>query len=567
MNQQHISLCDGPHLLSGLQAAAHWLEQHVGEVNALNVFPVPDGDTGTNMHLTISAAVSGVEPQPSASSVAEQIYRKALMGARGNSGVILSQIIRGFAEGVAGKHELDGPALGAALHQAAERAYKAVMRPTEGTILTVARVAGEHAERTAADGADWIAVLEAAVAGAEQAVAETPNQLKQLRDAGVVDAGGKGLHIVLQGFLKYARGEEIQRETGAAPVEVAFNIEEMHTEDDEGYCTTFLVEGEHIPFEQVRETIAGMGTSVVVVGDETLVKAHVHTLRPGDVLNYAVEFGALMHIEIANMDMQKAAIRSTGKVSSEATRAPKESSNALLGDKGDANSEMNAPEPVAPIGIVAVAPGSGFADLFRSLNVGKVVTGGQTMNPSTQDLVEAILEVPQKEVIVLPNNSNILMAARQAQEVIDGDKMVRVVPSKTLPQGMIAMLAFNYNAELDANAEAMTRALGNVRTFEITTAVRDAIMDDKPVRAGQTIGLLDDNLVEAGDDRDAVIDALFEHIDMDDYEIVTLYYGANVDEERAQALADRITNRYDYLDTVEVQHGGQPFYDFVISVE
>lgn len=566
MDQHDIPICDGSRLLSGLEAAAHWLQQHVGEVNALNVFPVPDGDTGTNMHLTIGAAVSGVEPVPSVSSVADQIYRKALMGARGNSGVILSQIIRGFAEGVAGKTILDGPALSEALQRAAERAYKAVMRPTEGTILTVARVAGEHAQRAAANGADWVAVLEAAVQGAEQAVADTPNQLKQLRDAGVVDAGGQGYFVVLQGFLKHARGEEIRREGGAAPVEVAFDIEELHSEDDEGYCTTFLIEGNAIPFEQVREAIAGMGTSVVVVGDETLVKAHIHTLRPGDVLNYAIEYGALAQIEIANMDMQKEAIKSTGKVSSEATRAPKESAQDLVGVKRTAGTPGADAEPIAPIGLVAVAPGSGFAEIFHSLNVGKVVTGGQTMNPSTQDLVEAITQVPQHNVIVLPNNSNILMAARQAVEVLDNGKDVRVVPSKTLPQGMAAMLSFNYNASLDDNAEAMTRALTNVRTFEITTAVRDAIVDDKPVRAGQTIGLLDDQLIEAGDDRDAVIDALFTHVDMDDYEIVTLYYGANVDEERAQALADRIASTYDHVE-VEVQHGGQPFYDFVISLE
>jgi hypothetical protein len=557
--------CDGAHLLAGLQAAAHWLEQHVGEVNALNVFPVPDGDTGTNMHLTLSAAVAGVASDPSAGRVADQVYRKALMGARGNSGVILSQIIRGFAEGVAGKNGLDGPAMGEALRRAAERAYKAVMKPTEGTILTVARVAGEHAEQAAAGGADWVAVLHAAVQGADQAVADTPTLLKQLRDAGVVDAGGKGYHVVLEGFLRYARGEDMELSTVATPVDVAFDIEELHSEDDEGYCTTFLVEGADIPFEQVRETIANMGTSVVVVGDETLVKAHVHTLRPGDVLNYAIQYGALTHIEIANMDMQTAAIRSTGKVSNEATRAPKESATDLIGNNGAGAKASD--EPVAQVGIVTVAPGSGFAQLFRSLNAGKVVTGGQTMNPSTQDLVEAIRELPQHEVIILPNNGNILLAANQAMDVLEGQKIVRVVPSRTLPQGMAAMLAFNYSAPLGTNADAMTGALANVRTFEITTAVRDAVVDDTPVREGQTIGLLDDKLVEAGDDRDAVIDALFGHIPMDEYEIVTLYYGAQVDEAQAQALADRIAGMYDHLDSVDVQHGGQPFYDFVISVE
>ncbi len=560
MNQHNGVLCDGYMLLHGLQAAAQWLDQHVGEVNALNVFPVPDGDTGTNMHLTLSAAVKDVQAQQSASAVAEQVYRKALMGARGNSGVILSQIIRGFAEGIAGNATLDGQALAVALRQAADRAYKAVMKPTEGTILTVARVAGEQALATAETGANFEDVLAAAVRGAEAAVAETPNQLKQLRDAGVVDAGGKGLAIVLEGFLKHTRGEEIQRsDADQGAVAVAFDIDEIHSEDDFGYCTTFLIEGENIPFEEVRATIASMGQSVVVVGDETLVKAHIHIERPGDVLNYAIGFGALTGIEIANMDKQKAAIKDTGMVSSEATRAPKESA-AAIGVKATA-----PPVPAAPIGIVAVAPGQGFVDLFTSLNAGKVITGGQTMNPSTEDLVSAIQELPQQEVIILPNNSNIMMASRQAQELVD--KTVRVIPSKTVPQGMAAMLALNYIEDLDANVTAMTTALQNVRTLEITTAVRDALVDDKEVRTGQTIGLLDGTLVEAGDDRDQVIDAMLERVDMEEYEIVTIYYGAEMSEEQAEALAEHITERYSHLDTVEVQAGGQPFYDFIISAE
>lgn len=559
MDQHNTTLCDGHMLLRGLQAAADWLNQHVGEVNALNVFPVPDGDTGTNMHLTLSAAVKDVQPQQSAAAVAEQVYRKALMGARGNSGVILSQIIRGFAEGIGGKDELDGQGLAAALHQAAERAYKAVMKPTEGTILTVARVAGETALSEAENGASFEQVLDAAVRGADQAVAETPNQLKQLRDAGVVDAGGKGLAIVLEGMLKQTRGEEIKRSDAGGPVEVAFDIDEIHSEDDFGYCTTFLIEGSDIPFEEVRETIANMGQSVVVVGDETLVKAHIHTERPGDVLNYAITYGALTGIEIANMDKQKAAIKESGMVSADATRAPKESA-AAIGVKAVIHDE-----PVAPIGIVAVAPGDGFVDLFHSLNVGKVITGGQTMNPSTQDIVGAINELPQNEVIVLPNNSNIMMASQQAQELVE--KHVRVIPSKTVPQGMAAMLAFNYTEDLEDNVSAMTSALQGVRTLEITTAVRDATVDDKAVRMGQTIGLLDGTLVEAGDDRDQVADAMLERVDMDDYEIITIYYGATTTEEQAQALAERIMARYTHLDTVEVQCGGQPFYDFIISAE
>jgi len=553
------SVCDGEELLHGLEAAANWLDQHVGEVNALNVFPVPDGDTGTNMHLTLSAAVSGVEAQRSASAVADQVYRKALMGARGNSGVILSQIIRGFAEGVAGNEELDGKALAVALTRAAERAYKAVMKPTEGTILTVARAAGESASRAAENGASFADVLEAAVGGADEAVIDTPNHLKQLRDAGVVDAGGRGLAVVLEGFLKFVRGEAIVRSAQATATAAAFNIEELHGEDEHGYCTTFLLEGVDIPFDEVRETIAAMGQSVVVVGDETLVKAHLHTERPGDALNYAMQFGALTGIEIANMDAQTAAIKHTGLVSTAAARAPKEAAAALLAQPSGGG------DPDMLIGIVAVAPGKGFGEIFKSLSAGKVITGGQTMNPSTEDLVGAIESLPQRQVIVLPNNSNVMMASRQAAELVDKD--VRIIPSKTVPQGMAAIMALNFAADLSANEKAMDGALKNVRTLEITTAVRDATVDDKDVRAGQTIGLLDGTLVEAGDDHDAVIDAMIGHVDMDEYEVVTIYYGDNADDEAARELAERIGERYSHLDSVEVQNGGQPFYDFIISVE
>lgn len=558
MEHDFGSACDGVGLLQGLQAATNWLDQHVGEVNALNVFPVPDGDTGTNMHLTMSAAVGGVEAQHSASAVADQVYRKALMGARGNSGVILSQIIRGFAEGVSGRDELDGQALAAALTRAADRAYKAVMKPTEGTILTVARAAGESATRAADDGASFVGVLEAAVSGADEAVIDTPNLLKQLRDAGVVDAGGRGLAVVLEGFLKFVRGEEIVRGEHGAATAVAFNIEELHGEDEHGYCTTFLLEGTNIPFDDMRETIAAMGQSVVVVGDETLVKAHLHTERPGDVLNYAVQFGALTGIEIANMDAQTAAIKDTGMVSSEATRAPKESAAALGTEPADGDQDL-------PIGIVAVAPGKGFVEIFKSLSAGKVITGGQTMNPSTQDLVGAIESLPQQEIIVLPNNSNVMMASRQAAELVSKD--VRIIASKTVPQGMAAIMALNFAADLSANEQAMDKALKKVRTLEITTAVRDATVDDKEVRAGQTIGLLDGTLVEAGEDHDAVIDAMIGRVDMDEYEVVTIYYGDDTADESARELAERIGERYSHLEAVEVQNGGQPFYDFIISVE
>lgn len=549
---------DGKQLLAGLQAATAWLEQHVGEVNALNVFPVPDGDTGTNMHLTMSAAIKDVAPQPSASAVAKLVERQALRGARGNSGVILSQIIRGFSEGVAGKETIDPASLGRAFQHAAERAYKAVMRPTEGTILTVARAVGERTKAAVDAGADLQAALEAAVQAADEAVKNTPNQLKQLRDAGVVDAGGQGLAVILEGLRRFAKGEEIVRSAGSTSV-AAVAFEDIHGEDDFGYCTTFLLEGQNIPFEQVRETIAAMGRSVVVVGDELTVKAHVHTLRPGDVLNYAVDFGALTHIEIANMDAQRAAIHATGAVSGVASKQPKEGS---LGAKALPKRKA---EHQTPFGIVAIAPGPGFVDVFRSMAVGEVVTGGQTMNPSTQDLVEAIERLPQQEVLVLPNNSNILMAAKQAQELVD--KQVEVIPTRTVPQGVAAILALNYEQPFEANVKTMAKTASQIRTLEITTAVRDAVVDETEVRSGQTIGLLDDKLIAAGDDQRAVIDQLLDSVEMDDYEVVTIYLGEGVDEARGQQLAGNIRERFPELETVEVAAGGQPFYDFIISIE
>jgi DAK2 domain fusion protein YloV len=545
---------DGAQLLAGLQAAATWLEQHIGEVNALNVFPVPDGDTGTNMHLTMTAAIKDVAPQPSATAVAKQVERQALRGARGNSGVILSQIIRGFSEGMSGRETVDAVGLAQAFKQAAERAYKAVMKPTEGTILTVARVVGEQTVTAVEAGADLRGALEAAVQAADQAVADTPKLLKQLRDAGVVDAGGQGLAVILHGILRYARGEALVRPGGKRQVaEVAFA--DIHSEDDFGYCTNFLLDGTNIPFEKVRERIGAMGMSAVVVGDESTVKVHVHTLRPGDVLNYAIEFGSISAIEIANMDAQRAEIHATGTVSGVGSREPKEGQVAARPKS----------ESQVPFGIVVIAPGPGFVEIFRSFDAGEVVTGGQTMNPSTQDLVEAIERLPQNEVLILPNNSNILMAARQAQELVD--KRAEVIPSRTVPQGIAALLAVNYEQPFEANVKAATRAISKIRTVEITTAVRDAVVDDTEVRQGQTIGLLDDKLIAAGDDQNAVIDQVLDGVEMDDYEIVTIYLGEDVAEERGAQLADRLRGRYPHVESVEIAVGGQPFYDFIISVE
>lgn len=545
-----LQVWDGAHLLQALQAAGEWLQQHIAAINALNVFPVPDGDTGTNMHLTMAAALNDITPDASCARVSEQVYRKALMGARGNSGVILSQILRGFAQGLAG-HALCGPAeLAGALVQASATAYRGASAPREGTILTVIREAGEAAQAAQTDGdATLLAVLEAATAEARASVERTPTLLKVLRDAGVVDAGGQGLLIILEGMLRWARGETVRLAHDAViDQEFAVAFKDIHGADDFGYCTNVLLGGVGLPFEDIRRHMNEVGTSVVVVGDEALVRIHVHTPRPGDILNYALQFGELLQIEIANMDQQRAALQ-------QAAAQPAPSS---------APPAPTSVEAFSPIGVVAVAPGEGFAEIFRSLKVGAVVIGGQTMNPSAQDLVRAIESLPQPEVIILPNNSNVIMTARQAAELTDRE--VRVIPSRTVPQGIAAMVGFGYQRDLAANVAAMEQKLQHVVTAEVTTAVRDATVDSVAVRAGQTIALLNGDLIEAGDDAEAVIDAIAARMGLEDLEILTIYHGQHVAMEQAEDLAARLGAGYPDLD-IEVKSGGQPFYDYIISAE
>ncbi|HEY1014801.1 MAG TPA: DAK2 domain-containing protein [Herpetosiphonaceae bacterium] len=533
---------NGAALLAALHAAADWFASNVAVVNALNVFPVPDGDTGTNMNLTLTAALKNVQPDDSVAAVAERVYRGALMGARGNSGVILSQILRGLSQGLAGHEALTPAVLVEALEQAAATAYKAVIKPVEGTMLTVIRETSEAARDALAPDSDFPTLLQAIVAGARQSVDGTPKLLKMLRDAGVVDAGGQGLFVLFEGVLAHARGETL--EATAAPADLAaMAFDDIHSDDDFGYCTNFMLEGDNIPFEDVRAALAGMGTSAVVVGDERLVKAHLHLLRPGDALNYAVQYGSLSAIEITNMDHQRRDLHAAD-AAQKAAEAPA--------------------EPVSEIGVVAVAPGEGFRQIFKSLNVGAVIAGGQTMNPSIQDLIDAIDSLPQDVVLVLPNNSNIILAAQQAQQL--SAKQVAVVPTKTVPQGMAAMFAFNYALGIDENVAAMGRAVRDICTAEITTAVRDATVNDVEVRTGQTIGLVDGTLVESGDEPQSVLGRVIGRMELDEREIVTIYYGEGSSESKANAVAELIGESHPDVD-VEVQFGGQPFYDYILSAE
>ena len=411
----------GEELLGALRAGARWLDQHADMINALNVFPVPDGDTGTNMSLTMNGAVADIAPDQSCAVVADKVRYWATMRGRGNSGIILSQVLRGLALGLADHATMDGAILAAALGHASASAYKAVMKPIEGTMLTVIREASEAAQATAEQGASVADVLAATVRGADASVERTPTLLKALQDAGVVDSGGKGLAVLFEGMRRYAFGESLEFE-GGAQVDVAMAFDDLHGPDDFGYCTNFILRGSDMPFDTFRTTLATMGESAVIVGDDELIKVHIHMIRPGEALNYAAGFGALSGIEITNMDLQREELHAKAQSTQHAAAIAQQPHAA------DADTAQ-----LGEVGVVAVVLGEGFAKIFRSLNVGAVIEGKQLMNPSAEELLAAITQLPQAQVIILPNNSNVIMTARQAADL--SSKQVAVVPTRTIPQG------------------------------------------------------------------------------------------------------------------------------------
>ena len=546
---------DGAGLLRALRAGTEWLERNAAGVNALNVFPVPDGDTGTNMFLTMQAAYAaaaerGEDETRSVSDVASRAAYGALMGARGNSGVILSQIFRGMAKALDGQMTLDGALLAAAFTEASAMAYKAVMKPVEGTLLTVSRGAAEAAERAAQDGGDVQTVLDGALTGARATLAQTPEMLPLLREAGVVDAGGQGYVVILEGMRLHLAGRNVAAEAvptiAPGDTTMAFDVTGMHAQhgaDEYGYCTNYLLTaapGTPLDFAIIRETMAAMGHSAVIVGDEQYIKAHIHTTDPGALLSYAVRFGSLTQIKVDNMDMQVEHL------------------------EGPAPLDTPHEQSTSHISVVAVAAGEGLSAVLRGLGVAKIVRGGQTMNPSTQELLDAIASAPSDAVIVLPNNSNVILTARQAAAM--ATKQVRVVPTTSIPQGIAALSAFTFTADLDTNTAAMTETASGVCTGEVTRAVRDATIGDVAVKAGDVIGLLDDLLIIAGDDSATVALDLLQRMGADEAELVTLYTGADVSETIAEALSARIAARYPNL-SVEIVTGDQPHYDFIVSVE
>jgi len=573
-------VCDGRRLLAALDAAATWLDAHRSAVDALNVFPVPDGDTGGNMSQTLSAAAREAHASPAheAGIIAERAAYGALMGARGNSGVILSQLLRGFARALQGMRALGPHELAAALSAAAETAGRAVMKPVEGTILTVATDAARVAMETAGAGADLLAVLDAALAEARAAVARTPDQLPILKQAGVVDAGAQGYALVLEGASRYLHGRPVRPEGAGSSAHAAVpaattqpaRVAHVAHGDDYGYCTEFVVVGPRLDPLRMRADIAVLGNSLIVVGEEGIVRVHVHTEDPGRVLSYASALGQLHRIKIDNMQAQHD--RFVGHMETTAEPAPEVGGAA----------EPNPPTPAAPVapaasvsvagtaggqvGVVVVAPGAGLGDVFRSLGADVVVAGGQTMNPSTAELLTAIDGLPQDEILLLPNNSNVLLTAGQARDL--SRKTVRLVPARTVPQGIAALIAYSADAGLERNATAMEDVAATVRTGEVTVAVRDARLDGLAVRKGEALGLLDDEAVTVGPTCDGVALDLMARMgaDADVGALLTVYYGREVTAEAAQDLAARARRRYEGLE-VEVVDGGQPHYPYILSLE
>ncbi len=545
------AVCDCDQLLGALRAASCWLDHHVASVNAMNVFPVPDGDTGTNMSLTMRAALDelGDESYTSVSELTRVVARGALMGARGNSGVILSQILRGFARVLQGKDSFGGLDLAEALQQGAVTAYKGVMRPVEGTILTVARECAESASRAALAGDDVERVLAGAVAEAQASLARTPSLLPVLAEAGVVDAGAQGYVLILEGMLRQMRGQPV---VGVAPAQV--QPEHVFAPQGEyNYDTQFVIKGDNLDVETIRQQIATMGDSVLVVGDDRVVKVHVHCDHPGRVLDYGIERGDITSVIVENMQLQYQEFVAS-------SQPPAERPLPLTAFRPPAPKA----EPLSDICVVAVASGEGLTRVFESLGASGIVPGGQTMNPSTQDLLTCIESVASDQVIVLPNNSNIILAAQQAMEL--SEKQVTLVPTESMPQGIAALLAFNYQAGLEANAELMLEAARQVETAEVTRAVRSATINGLSIAEGQVIGLLNGDLVVADEDVLSVAKELLERTHVEDYEIVTVYYGEDVSLHEATELAEYARQAYPDLE-VELLDGGQPHYFYVISAE
>lgn len=542
-----------------VQAGATRLNKQAEYVNSLNVFPVPDGDTGTNMGMTIENGAKEVSDR-SASTVGEAagIFAKGLlMGARGNSGVITSQLFRGFSQSVKDKDELDGVALAAAFQSGVELAYKAVMKPVEGTILTVSRGAAIGAKKKAESTNDAVEVMRAALEGAKTALAKTPDMLPVLKEVGVVDSGGQGLVFIYEGFLSALTGEySASEDFVATPANMSEMINAEHhksvaghvaTEDIKfGYCTEIMVALKQGPtyvkdfdYDEFRNYLNNLGDSLLVVNDDEIVKVHVHTEDPGLVMQEGLKYGSLVKVKVDNMRNQHEA------------QVEKEERQAK-------------PVEEKEYAIIAVAAGDGLADIFKAQGVDYIISGGQTMNPSTEDFVKAVEGLNARNIIILPNNKNILMAAQSAAEVID--QPAAVVETKTIPQGLTSLLAFDESKSIEENYERMSAALADVVSGSVTTAVRDTTIDGLEIHENDNLGMVDGKIVVSNPDMMETLEETFAHMLDEDSEIVTIYVGEEGSEEVANELAQSLAEKYEDVE-VEIHQGGQPVYPYLFSVE
>ena len=526
-------------------SAAASIEINKQSLNDLNVFPVPDGDTGTNMSMTINAAATDLRKleDPTLEKAAGATASAMLRGARGNSGVILSLLMRGISKKLKGAMDCDGVLWAEALQEGVDAAYKAVMKPAEGTILTVARLAAAKAKRAAEENNYFEFVHEAAIEEAKVALANTTNQNPVLKKAGVVDAGGKGWLVALEAMLCALRGEDIVAPEGGVEAKEAASFDDFNTEDITfTYCTEFIISRENdMDPEKLRDFLSSLGDSLVLVDDEEIIKVHVHTNDPGKALHEAMDYGSFVTVKIENMRLQH-----TEKVMTESEKSPK------------------IAEPEKTFGVVSVCAGDGIADVFSNLGVDRIVSGGQTMNPSTQDILEEVNKVPAEIVFVLPNNKNIIMAAQQVDALTP--KKVVVIESKTIPQGVTAMLSFNPEGTEEENVEAMTEALATVDTMQITYAARNSDFDGYDIHEGDYLALYGSQLFGTSQDIKVLLKSLAKKVRDDGKDYVTIYYGENVKEKHAQKAADIFAELCPDAD-VNLLRGGQPVYYYLISAE
>ncbi len=540
-----LDSANGQDLREMFSAATTWLDKSASDIDALNVFPVPDGDTGTNMLLTMRSSIEEAyrAPDRSASAVAQAMAGGAMVGARGNSGVILSQIWRGLAQGLADKESFTGSDLADALQQASVMAYKGLSNPVEGTILTVVKEASAAAGAQVASGTDdLISVMEAVVNAAGESVANTPSLLPVLREAGVVDAGGQGLYTILEGALRYLEGEVEQMQfrkpqmiTSSIPLPTRLSPV-VADEVSYGYCTEFLLKGQKLDPDKMGKKLKKRGHSLIVVGDESTVRVHIHTYDPGKVIRYATSLGTMHQVSIRNMDEQH---------------------HDFL--------EMQKEKlPAVDMAIVAVVVGNGLADVFRSLGAAAIVPGGQTMNPSAKELLQAVNSVVAGKVIILPNNKNIVLTAEQVPSLTT--KSVGVVPTETIPQGVAALLAFDYEADFETNVQIMKDTKSAVKSIEITRAVRSVQLGGLKIKKKQAIGFLDGDLVAVDDKTTGALNQVLAKLDLNQAEVITIYYGADTGLVEAEQVSLSIREQYPQLQ-IEVVQGGQPHYNYIVSVE